>query len=124
MQLSLLRAAFCERPARVLCSIRPASGQYPVSVPTPPDQRPPDAVCQPFSVYPLPPNIRSTPKPAPRGMRRMKPVAHIAAALNGQNGRGRSTLYKWMWDHFDQISQIGLDAPTGLRRPNCSQHLA
>jgi hypothetical protein len=35
----------------------------------------------------------------------MKPVAQIAAAVNGQNGRGRSTLYKWLWDHFDQISR-------------------
>jgi hypothetical protein len=35
----------------------------------------------------------------------MKPVAQIADAVNGQNGRGRSTLYKWLWDHFDQMSR-------------------
>jgi hypothetical protein len=44
MQLSLLRTAFGERPAQRPVSIRPASGQYPVSVPMPPDQRPPDAL--------------------------------------------------------------------------------
>jgi hypothetical protein len=35
----------------------------------------------------------------------MKPVTHIAASVNGQNRRGRSSLYKWMWEHLDQLSQ-------------------
>jgi hypothetical protein len=35
----------------------------------------------------------------------MKPVTHIAASVNGQIRRGRSSLYKWMWEHFDQLSQ-------------------
>jgi hypothetical protein len=36
----------------------------------------------------------------------MKQVTHIAAADNGQNRRGRSPLYKWVWEHFDQLSQV------------------
>ena len=35
----------------------------------------------------------------------MTPVAHIAASVSGQNRRGRSSLYAWLWDHFDQLSQ-------------------
>jgi hypothetical protein len=35
----------------------------------------------------------------------MKPVTRIAATVNGQNRRGRSSLYKWIWEHFDQVSQ-------------------
>ena len=35
----------------------------------------------------------------------MKPVTHISASITGQNRRGRSSLYKWMWEHFDQLSQ-------------------
>jgi hypothetical protein len=35
----------------------------------------------------------------------MKQVTHIAASVNGQSRRGRSSLYKWVWEHFDQLSQ-------------------
>ena len=35
----------------------------------------------------------------------MKPVMHIAASVNGQIRRGRSSLYKWVWEHLDQLSQ-------------------
>jgi hypothetical protein len=35
----------------------------------------------------------------------MKQVTHIAASVNGRNRRGRSSLYKWVWEHFDQLSQ-------------------
>jgi hypothetical protein len=34
----------------------------------------------------------------------MKQITHIAASVNGQNRRGRSSLYKWVWEHFDQLS--------------------
>ncbi len=31
------------------------------------------------------------------------PIEQIKAAQSGTSQRGKSDLYKWMWDHFDQL---------------------
>jgi len=36
-------------------------------------------------------------------MRKPKPLEKIALALSGSGVHGRSALYRWLWDHYDQI---------------------
>ena len=112
MQLSLLRAAFCERPAQ-RGTVSGRSWDSPVSMPGRGRSCRPTAsrhgtLRGPFAATSAATQTADTVRGSERGIAAAdgrKPVAHIAAAINAQNGRGRSTLYKWMWDHFDQISQ-------------------
>ena len=34
-----------------------------------------------------------------------RPIEQIKAAQSGTGQRGKSELYKWMWDHFDQLEE-------------------
>ena len=45
----------------------------------------------------------STGSPMSRKPATELPIEQIKAAQSGTSQRGKSALYKWMWDHFDQL---------------------
>ena len=46
------------------------------------------------------------------------PIVQIKAAQSGTGQHGKSELYKWMWDHFDQLEGIGAAVPIGWPQPS------